>query len=99
VSVMIGNMEEFLQTSKAEIIYQTIWEYIVKCEFAVAGRRESPHASWNRIIVFMNTQKCTCEVLLVYNKWHIAGHNETAWWTNSIHDNYPDIRQVIPKKR
>jgi hypothetical protein len=24
VSVMIGNMEEFLQTSKAEIIYQTI---------------------------------------------------------------------------
>jgi hypothetical protein len=43
-------------------------KHILKCEFAIAGTRESPHESGNRYIVYMDEESCECHVLLVYCK-------------------------------
>ena len=91
-SAMLSNIEELLKTTKAEKIYSKENEYIVKCEFAVAGRGESPHASGNRMIVYMNSETYVCEILLVYGKTNIAGSHETAWWHNTLFDSYEDVR-------
>jgi hypothetical protein len=37
-SAMLANIEALLLTSKAEVICEVADEYIIKCEFAVAGR-------------------------------------------------------------
>lgn len=98
-SVMLWNIEELLKTTKAEKICSNENEHIVKCEFAIAGRWESPHASGNRMIVYMNTTTCVCEILLVYGKTNISGRHETAWWHNLIFDECNDLRGLLWKKR
>jgi hypothetical protein len=42
--------------------------HLLKCEFAVAGTRESPHGSGNRYIVYMDEESAECHILLVYGK-------------------------------
>ncbi|MBP7806565.1 hypothetical protein KA057_02690 [Candidatus Gracilibacteria bacterium] len=98
-SAMLSNIEELLKTTKAEKIYSKESEHIVKCEFAVAGRGESPHASGNRMIVYMNTNTCICEILLVYGKNNVSGSHETAWWHNLIFDQCDDLRILLGNKR
>lgn len=98
-AVMLSNIEELLKTTKAEKICSNRHEHIVKCEFAIAGRGESPHASGNRMIVYMNSETHVCEILLVYGKTNISGNHETAWWHNTIFDSHEDLRILLWKRR
>ncbi len=94
-AVMLSNIEELLKTTKAEKICSNRHEHIVKCEFAIAGRGESPHASGNRMIAYMNSETHVCEILLVYGKTNISGNHETAWWHNTIFDFHEDLRILL----
>lgn len=98
-AMMLSNIEELLKTTKATKICSNKNEHIVKCEFAIAGRSESPHTSGNRMIVYMNSETHICEILLVYGKTNISGNHETAWWHNLIFDTYSDFRELLWKKK
>lgn len=69
-------------------------KHILKCEFAVAGTRESPHGSGNRYIVYMDEEQCECHILLVYCKWNYSGQ-ETTWWKQQIKENYSDMKELF----
>lgn len=92
----LERVDYFLLTSKAETICscQKWKKHILKCEFAVAGTRESAHASGNRYIVYLDEESAECHILLLYTKDHYSGQ-ETAWWKNQIKENYPDIKDVF----
>jgi hypothetical protein len=97
IFVLLERVDEFLlKTSKAEKICTcNEWRrHILKCEFAVAGTRESPHGSGNRYIVYMDEERCECHILLVYCKSDYNGQ-ETTWWKQQIKENYPELKSIF----
>jgi len=65
---------------------------LFKFEFAVAGTRESPKKSGNRIILFLDNEKGSIDILLIYHKDDLEKRNsETAAWKKLIQNNYPEI--------
>lgn len=64
---------------------------IYKHSFAVAGTKQSPKSSGNRIILFVDYELRTVHILLAYSKNHISSPNETAKWQTIVNKQYPDI--------
>lgn len=71
-----------------EIIYDCTAFIICKTEFKIAGTQESKHSSGNRCIVAAYKGERVVRVLLVYGKTDVRGSKETAWWQNTVKDNY-----------
>jgi hypothetical protein len=90
-------MNAFLNTTKAEIISSCSQGDIIKCEFAIAWSRQSPHGSWNRYIVYRDHQTNTLTILLIYTKDHVKkNQQETVWRKQQIKQNYKDIKNLFP---
>lgn len=72
-------------------------EWILKQDFAIAGRHESPHGSGRRIIAYVNENERIVRILMVYHKKHIDGSfgSETAWWENVVKKEYRDLIKNI----
>lgn len=67
-------------------------KWIVKHEFAIAGRRQSAKSSGNRVILYVNHNERTVRVLLLYHKDHLGKiANETAAWRNIIKQEFKDL--------
>ena len=94
IRAQLSRVDSFLETTKAEIIISCDTWHLLKCEFAVAGTRESPHASGNRYIVYMDEEKHECHILLVFYKWDYSWQ-ETNWWKLQIRENYPELKEVF----
>ncbi len=68
---------------------------ICKTEFKIAGTQESRHGSGNRCIVIVRKKTKKINVLLVYHKNDLSGHNETAEWKQIIKDNYQEYSHIL----
>jgi len=65
---------------------------LFKFDFAVAGTQKSPKQSGNRIILFLDNEKGSIDILLIYHKDDLEKRNsETAAWKKLIQNNYPEI--------
>ncbi len=69
--------------------------YIAKCEFNIEWIKISTHASWNRIIVYVNETTFEVQILLIYAKTHYWGNNETTWWEQEIKNNHKEIYDLF----
>ena len=72
-------------------------EWILKQDFAIAGRHESPHGSGKRIIAYVNEKERVVRILMVYHKKHIEGSygSETAWWESVIKREYKALLEGV----
>lgn len=71
-------------------------EWIVKHEFAVAGRKQSAKSSGNRAILYVNHNERVVRVLLLYHKNHLGKDtNETAIWQNIVKQEFKDLLAVF----
>lgn len=61
---------------------------IFKLDFAVAGERQSPKISGNRLVFYLDNVNGVIDILLIYGKTHVSG-KETAWIRKSIKTNFP----------
>ena len=68
---------------------------ICKTEFKIVGTNISRHASGFRCIVAIHASTSLVNVLLVYGKGDVNGHNETVWWQNMIKDNYLTYKNLL----
>ncbi len=68
---------------------------ICKTEFKIVGTKISRHASGFRCIISIHASTGLVNVLLVYGKGDVSGHNETAWWQNTIKDNYTNYKDLL----
>ena len=67
-------------------------EWIIKHEFAVAGRKQSAKDSGNRAILYVNHNDRTVRVLLLYHKDHLGkSASETATWRGIIKQEFKDL--------
>lgn len=67
-------------------------EWIIKHEFAVAGRNQSAKKSGNRVILYVNHNDRTVRVLLLYHKDHLSkSASETATWRGIIKQEFKDL--------
>ena len=67
-------------------------KWIVKHEFAIAGRKQSAKSSGNRVILYVNHNERTVRVLLLYHKDHLGKTaNETAAWRNIVKQEFKDL--------
>ncbi len=68
---------------------------ICKTEFKIIGTNISRHASGFRSIIAIHVSTRLVNVLLVYGKGDVSGHNETTWWQSTIKDNYPTYKDLL----
>lgn len=92
---MLSRIEIFSQTSKVNKIHICDNYYIAKCEFNIEWIKISTHASWNRIIVFVNELTLEVQILLIYSKTDVWSNNETAWWEQEIKNNHKEIYDLF----
>ena len=78
----------------AETIVDSKEVKICKTEFKISGTQESRHGSGNRCIVAVHKNTCVVNVLVVYHKNDLGGHNETAEWKSIIRENYPEYKEL-----
>lgn len=88
---MLSRIEIFSKTSKVNKIHNCENWYLAKCEFNIEWIKISTHASWNRIIVYVDESKQEVHILLMYSKTDVWHHNETTWWEQEIKDNHKEI--------
>jgi hypothetical protein len=81
----------YLKTSKIEKIHICDTWYIAKCEFSIVWIKISSHASWNRIIIYVNEEKLEVYILLLYAKTDVSWSHETTWWETEIKSNHKEI--------
>lgn len=91
----LARIDTFLLTGKAEKIHSVDHIHLVKCEFAVAGSRQSPHGSGNRYIVLLDDDQKKCTILLLYAKTDVKWKNETTRREQEIKNNYPEIKKIF----
>lgn len=70
-------------------------QWIIKHQFAVAGRKESPKASGNRLIAYVDHNNRTVKILYIYQKNNIPSKNETTHWHGIINEFYPEIAEIF----
>ena len=90
INFMLSRIEVFSKTSKVNKIHISENYYIAKCEFTIAWSNISTHASWNRVIVFVNDERLEVHILLMYAKTHCWSHNETVWWQEQLKENHKE---------
>lgn len=92
---MLSRIEIFSKTSKVNKIHMWDSWYIAKCEFNIEWIRISTHASWNRIIVYVNELTLEVKILLIYAKTDVAWANETTWWEQEVKNNHKEIYELF----
>lgn len=95
IEILCGKIDKYMSTTKVEKIHICDNQYIAKCEFTIAWLNTSAHASWNRIIVYVNELTSEVYILLLYMKTNISWNNETQWWQQEIKDNYQEIAKIF----
>ena len=68
----LERIDNFINTDKAETIYNKNNLKIVKTKFRIVGTKESATSSGNRCIVSVNENNRTVSILLVYGKTDLA---------------------------
>ena len=67
-------------------------KWIIKHEFAIAGRKQSAKSSGNRVIAYVNHNEHTVRILLLYHKNHLGkATNETDTWRGIIKQKFKDL--------
>lgn len=62
---------------------------LFKFDFAVAGERQSPKKSGNRLFFFLDNSEHEIEILLVYGKTHLPKRDkETVWAMKHLGQNF-----------
>lgn len=92
---ILSHIDRFILTAKAEKIHICDFWYIAKCEFKIAWSNDSAKTSWNRIIVFVDEERKTVEILLVYSKNDVLWSHETVWWKQEIKNNFDWIYDLF----
>lgn len=98
IHLMLSRIEIFSRTTKVNKIHISETCYIAKCEFTIAWSNISTHASWNRIIVFVDEESLKVHILLIYAKTDCWSNNETAWWQEQIKCNHQEIWNMVGLK-
>ncbi len=94
IVAQFNNVDLLLNTGRlTSAIYQSLdmKHAIHKHSFAVARTKQSAKASGNRIIIYVNYELHTVQVLLVYNKNQLGPPNETAKLQSVIAGQFPEI--------
>ncbi len=86
----LERVDTLLLTDRAETVSVSGDLKLIKTKFRVACTNESAKTSGNRCIVVCDFAKRAVNVLLVYSKIDLRGHNETAEWREIIRSNYPE---------
>ena len=84
-------IDKMLSTNRADLIIFTENAKLIKLDFAVNQKKESPKTSGNRCIVFVDEKIHSAEILLIYSKNDIGPPNETQKWKNIISDEFPKV--------
>jgi competence protein ComGF len=92
---MLQRFDTMLETSRAKNITDTERESIIcKVEFKIMPD-ESAKKSGNRCIIVRDVRRQEIKILVVYNKGHVQGSNETQWWKQMIKDNYSEYKDLL----
>lgn len=91
IVAQLERIDLVIQSSKADLIKKSETHWLIKLDFAVAGRDTSPKASGNRLIAHVDNETKTVTVLLVYSKNDISVPNETQKWQTVTKQQFPDI--------
>lgn len=71
-------------------------KWIIKYDFSIAGSRMSPKASGNRCIIYIDNDKETMNVLLIYSKTDLPKNKkETVYIEDIIKNEYPQIANIF----
>lgn len=92
---ILSRIEIYSKTSKVNKIHICDTWYIAKCEFNIEWTKISTHASWNRIIVYVNEITLEVKILFIYSKTDIWSHNETTWWEQEVKNNHKEIYDLF----
>jgi hypothetical protein len=92
------HIDNVLEYSRADLICYKDTYKIVKLDFAIFGTKISPKKSGNRCILLVDEQLKKVEVLLVYSKNDVQGHNETQWWRKLVLSKYPHVKTIFVEK-
>ena len=75
---------------------QEVERGIFKLDFRVAGTKESPKTSGNRVIFNLCNLTAKIEILIVYNKNNCdKKQSETQWIFNQIKENFPEYKKYL----
>ena len=88
-------IDSMLMYKRADLIFDTGLQKIVKLDFAVEGTRISPKASGNRCILFIDEEQRHVEVLVAYSKNEIGPPNETAKWKAVVKAEHSEIAAIF----
>ncbi len=88
-------IDSMLMYKRADLIFDTGLQKIVKLDFAVEGTRVSPKASGNRCILFVDEEQRHVEVLMAYSKNEIGPPNETAKWKAVVKAEHGEIAAIF----
>ncbi len=95
IKISLSHLDNFLLTTKAEIISSCDKWNIIKCEFNIVWLNISPHASWNRYIVYHDKITWEIMILLLYSKTDVKWNTETVRWKQEIKNNYDFIKKIF----
>ena len=88
-------IDSMLMYKRADLIFDTGLQKIVKLDFAVEGTRISPKASGNRCILFIDEEQRHVEVLVAYSKNEIGPPNETPKWKAVVKAEHGKIAAIF----
>lgn len=73
--------------------------WLAKYDFRIAGSKLSSKESGNRCIIYINGNKMTIDILLIYNKNDLPKNKqETKYIYDVIKTEYPDIKKIFEIK-
>lgn len=73
--------------------------WLAKYDFRIAGSKLSSNESGNRCIIYINGNKMTIDILLIYNKNDLPKNKqETKYIYDVIKTEYPDIKKIFEIK-
>jgi hypothetical protein len=79
------------QTQQIDEIWHKDNRWIFKYDFAVAGKKESPKKSGNRVVGFLDTESGVIEILLIFNHKDLPKNtNETQYIKSTLEAQFPD---------
>lgn len=88
IEVMCANPLRVPEPDKLEIISDDDGVRICKLYFKIAGTTVSAKRSGCRSIIEVDTNIKKTRILLIYEKSHVKGSNETLWWQQELKKHY-----------
>lgn len=88
-------IDNMLSYKRADLISSAGEHKLIKLDFAVEGKRQSPKTAGNRCILVVNEETRSVKIILVYSKNHISSPNETKKWKTLVKDNFPSYRELF----